>query len=228
VLLEALMRQFAATGVVSQATETMSVADLMAQGGLTMIPIYLCSIAGLAVFLRKFIEFKQAKLSDVSWLDAVLDLLAAEKYSEIAKVCDRSPHPGTRVVCATVRALEEKPEQAEAEARRVAGLEIQKLEKNLTMLSFLAQVAPLLGLLGTVLGMVDLFIQLQGSGQGNVVVAELSSGIWKALLTTAAGLAVAVPALAAHSYLASQIDRLRLQVSNVIQRVLYVASKPVG
>ena len=70
--------------------------------------------------------------------------------------------------------------------------------------------------------------ECRSGSEGNVVVAELSSGIWKALLTTAAGLAVAVPALAAHSYLASQIDRLRLQVSNVIQRVLYVASKPVG
>ena len=205
---------------------TMSLGELMSQGGMTMVPIYLCSIAGLAVFIRKFLEFRRARLRDLSWLDPVLDVVATEDYDNVSKACNGSPHPGTRVVRATVNALKEKPKHAEAEARRVASLEIQKLEKNLNMLSFLAQVAPLLGLLGTVLGMVDLFIQLQGAGQGNVVVAELSSGIWKALLTTAAGLAVAVPALAAHSYLASQIDRLRLQVSNVIQRVLYVASKP--
>ncbi len=73
--------------------------------------------------------------------------------------------------------------------------EIQRLEKNLALLSFIAQVAPLLGLLGTVLGMVDLFIGLQGSGLSNVDVSALSSGIWKALLTTAAGLMVAVPTL---------------------------------
>lgn len=210
------------------ATTSMSLGELMAQGGMTMVPIYLCSIAGLAVFIRKFLEFRRAHLRDLSWLEPVLKLVGAGDYDGIPQACNGSPHPGTRVVHATVNALKEKPQHAEAEARRVASLEIQKLEKNLNMLSFLAQVAPLLGLLGTVLGMVDLFIQLQSAGQGNVVVAELSSGIWKALLTTAAGLTVAVPALAAHSYLASQIDRLRLQVSNVIQRVLYAASKSEG
>ena len=207
---------------------TMSLGELMAQGGTTMIPIYLCSIAGLAVFIRKFLEFRSARLRDLNWLEPVLSLVRSGDYDDIAQACNGSPHPGTRVVHATISALKEKPQHAEAEARRVASLEIQKLEKNLNMLSFLAQVAPLLGLLGTVLGMVDLFIQLQGAGQGNIVVSELSSGIWKALLTTAAGLTVAVPALAAHSYLASQIDRLRLQVSNVIQRVLYAASKAEG
>ncbi|MBL91379.1 MAG: hypothetical protein CMH56_06145 [Myxococcales bacterium] len=205
---------------------TMSLGELMSQGGTTMVPIYLCSIAGLAVFIRKFLEFRRARLKDLKWLEPVLKLVGSGSYDDIPQAYNGSPHPGTRVVQATVKALQEKPEHAEAEARRVASLEIQKLEKNLNVLSFLAQVAPLLGLLGTVLGMVDLFIQLQSAGQGNVAVAELSSGIWKALLTTAAGLTVAVPALAAHSYLASQIDRLRLQVSNLIQRVLYVASKP--
>jgi biopolymer transport protein ExbB len=113
-----------------------------------------------------------------------------------------------------------RPDRAEAEARRVGSLEIQKAESYLPLLSFIAQAAPLLGLLGTVLGMVDLFLGLQSSGLREVDVSLLSSGIWKALLTTAAGLTVAVPTLAAYSYLAHRADGLRLQVTDLVQQLL--------
>lgn len=83
------------------------------------------------------------------------------------------------------------------------------------------QVAPLLGLLGTVLGMIDLFTGFQQGGNSNINLTELSAGIWKALITTAAGLTIAVPTLAAHSYLSSRVDNVRFELSDLIQRILY-------
>ena len=124
-----------------------------------------------------------------------------------------------------LRALEEAPDQVEAEAKRVATLELVRLERGVSVLSFLAKVSPLLGLLGTVLGMVDLFMGLQGAGQGDLAISDLASGIWKALLTTAAGLTVAVPALAGYTWLTSRVDHLRLQLADMVQRVMFMAAK---
>ncbi len=198
----------------------MSLGDLVQQGGWTMLPIYFCSIVALAVFIKKLFEIRSADLSNLGWVDKVLSAVRGGDYPTASEACKGPAHPASRVVEAVLKALERRPDRAEAEARRVGSLEIQALEKNLTLLSFIAQVAPLLGLLGTVLGMVDLFIGLQGAGLKDVDVSALSSGIWKALLTTAAGLLVAVPTLAGYSFLASRTDKLRLQLSDVGGRVI--------
>lgn len=204
----------------------MSFGKLLAQGGFSMYPIYLCSVVALAVFLKKLFEIRAARLWDMGWLEQVMGALGRGQNDKIAAALTSSPHPGTRVVAAIVKTLERRPDRAEAEARRIGSLEIQQLERYLQLLAFIAQVAPLLGLLGTVLGMVDLFIGLQGAGIANVDVSALSSGIWKALLTTAAGLLVAVPTLAAYSYLISRTDYLRLQLADIIQRVLTEVPAP--
>ena len=201
----------------------MSIGELLAQGGATMVPIYLCFVIVLAVFIKKALELRCANKKNMVWLGDVVNLVNEGKLDGVEEACGNSPHPAATVAVATAKALQENPDRAQTEARRVGSLEIQRLEQNLSVLSFMAQVAPLLGLLGTVLGMVDLFINLQGAGQTNLAVSDLSSGIWKALLTTAAGLTVAVPALASHTYLTSKTDSIRLQLSDVIQQMLYVA-----
>ena len=189
-----------------------------------MIPIYLCFVIVLAVFIKKALELRCASKKNITWLNDAVQLVRDGKLDEIETLCQDCPHPAARVATATAKALVERPSQAEKEARRVGSIEIQRLEKNLSVLSFMAQVGPLLGLLGTVIGMVDLFINLQGAGETNLAVSDLSSGIWKALLTTAAGLTVAVPALASHTFLTSRTDTIRLQLSDVIQQMLYAAS----
>lgn len=205
------------------AADSMPLLELLEQGGWAMYPIYACSLLALGIFVQKILEIRGAKLAQVAWLEAVLDHVRDGDLEAAAGACRKPPHPGARVVEAVARALIEHPEQAEAEAKRVGALELQRLERNLGMLSFLAQVSPLLGLLGTVLGMVDLFMGLQTADQGALAISDLASGIWKALLTTAAGLGVAVPALAAHTYLTSRMDYLRLQLADIVQRVLFAA-----
>jgi len=188
-----------------------------------MAPIYLCSIVAIAIFVRKALELRAARLGDVRWLPEVVRAVEAGDWERVEARCAATPHPASRVIEAATATWRVRPERAEAEGRRVGSLELQRLEKHLGALSFIAQVAPLLGLLGTVIGMVQLFLGLQGAGLGNVDAAMLASGIWKALLTTAAGLIVAVPALAAHTWLTSRTDRLRLLMGDVIEQLLTVA-----
>ena len=213
----------AASTTPTSGEQPMPLGELLVQGGWAMYPIYACSILGLGIFVHKLLELKGARLGQVRWLEGVLDQVRDGDLDAAALVAGRSVHPGARVLEAVLGALRQQPGQAESEAKRVASLQLQRLEKNLGVLSFLAQVSPLLGLLGTVIGMVDLFMGMQGAEQGALAISDLASGIWKALLTTAAGLTVAVPALAAHTYLTSKVDYLRLQLSDMVQRVLFAA-----
>lgn len=193
-----------------------------------MVPIYLCSVIAVAVFLKKWWDIRAARLREMSWVAPMLEHVRAGRFTDARGAAAETPNRAGKVAQATLRIMDIRPTRAEAEARRVGSLELQRLESQLPLLSFIAQVAPLLGLLGTVLGMVELFVGLQGAGLSNVDVGQLSSGIWKALLTTAAGLCVAVPALAAHTWLTSQSETFRLLVSDVVQQILNEAPDTAG
>jgi biopolymer transport protein ExbB len=208
--------------------ETMPLHELLAQGGWAMYPIYACSLLTVGMFLRKILELRAARLHDTAWVESVVEHTLRGELDAAHRGCRGASHPAARVVAAQVHALDAAPEQAEAEAKRVATLELTKLESGVGLLSFLAQVSPLLGLLGTVLGMVEMFMGLQGAGEGNVAIGDLASGIWKALLTTAAGLTVAVPALAGYAYLVSRVDQVRLQIVDIVQRVTFAAGRARG
>lgn len=204
----------------------MTIGELLINGGWAMVPIYLCSAFAIAIFVKKIMEFRARNLSDLRWLESVLDSLRSHEVAKAQRRAGDTENPAGRVVDAMLTTLERRPDRVEAEARRVGSLELQKLEKNVGGLSFIAQAAPLLGLLGTVIGMVELFMSLQGTGLAAVDAALLASGIWKALLTTAAGLMVAVPALAAYTYLNSRTDQFRLLLQDTIERVITALPGP--
>lgn len=204
----------------------MNWSELASTAGWSMVPIFVCSLAASAVFFFKLIQLRAARLQDWSWLQPALDLVQAQQPEAASDSLAAHVHPGARVLAGMAAMLVSRPSRAFAEAERIGSLELQALESHLVLLAFIARAAPLLGLLGTVLGMVDLFLGLQGAGLKDVDVGLLSSGIWKALLTTAAGLVVALPSLAAHTYLSSQADGFRLAISDATQRFL-TASTPM-
>lgn len=199
--------------------ESMSLVKLLAQGGWAMVPIYLCSVLGLAVFLKKLIEFKSAGVGRTEILEVIQGPLLEGDLDAVEQVSRAEGTPLGRVLAVAARAVQDTPKRAEEEVARVATAELQSLERFLGLLAFIAQVSPLFGLLGTVLGMVDLFSGLEAAGQ-SVEASTLSAGIWKALLTTAAGLVVAIPALAGHAWLTSQADALKLHMQNGAQHIL--------
>lgn len=191
-----------------------------------MVPIYLCSAAAVAIFCKKMLEFRARTLTEVSWVDEVVESLRNDRVDDAKDRASQTVHPAGRVVESMLETMKERPDRIDAEAQRVGSRELQKLEKNVGGLSFIAQAAPLLGLLGTVIGMVQLFMSLQGTATATVDAALLAAGIWKALLTTAAGLTVAVPALAAYTYLNSRTDRFRLVLRDTVERVLTALPAP--
>ncbi|ACY17611.1 MotA/TolQ/ExbB proton channel family protein [Haliangium ochraceum] len=208
----------------------MRLGHLLAAAGWPMLPIYACSVLAVAAFARKLWTWRRLGLERMGWLEPVLASLSAGALERAASEARGVAHPAARAAAAAIAVLPRRPDRARAEGARVASEELQRFESSLGLLSFTAQAAPLLGLLGTVIGMVGVFIDM---GQGadaaarSVDVGHLSSGIWTALLTTAAGLIVAVPTLAAHGYLSACAERLRLRLHDTLERVL-TAAPPAG
>lgn len=202
----------------------MTWAELLSTAGWTMAPIGLCSVVAATVFVFKVLQLRAARVGDWAWLEPALAAVEPGALARFEDFVASEDHPGARVLASAARTFSDRPSRAEAEARRVGSRELQALEAHLVVLAFVARVAPLLGLLGTVLGMVDLFSGLQGAGLRDVDVSLLSAGIWKALLTTAAGLTVALPTLAGHAWLAARTDRFRLDLEDAVERLVTLAT----
>lgn len=176
----------------------------LAQGGLIMIPIGICSLLGLTVIIERFIALRRARVIPESIIDLTERYSADTSIEKAVQRCDRERGAFARIIreCITARRLEHAQviETMHATGRTQVG----RLERGLIVLEIVANITPLLGLLGTVLGMITVFNAITVQGVGNPQV--LSDGISKALITTVAGLSVAIPAVACHSWLSRRID----------------------
>jgi biopolymer transport protein ExbB len=199
--------------------ETQTVWSLLGQAGFTMIPLYLCSLVALAVGVHKALQFRQDRVN----ADDALSAAAAPGDLQTLpdRLGDRSPL--ARVLGVAARTANTDRAQAEGAAARAAVIELDRYEAWLSLLAYVAQAAPLFGLLGTVLGMVDLFASMQMAG-ADVSTATLASGIWKALITTAAGLVIAIPTLGAHIWFSRRLELLQHRMEGGVGELLARAS----
>lgn len=179
-----------------------------------MLPLAVCSVVGLAWAIHLLARMRVEGFSKTALLTvSTRDLGAVERQ---ARAEDSALG---RVIAATIQGLRDAPARADDVAQRAALAELDRWEGPAEVFAFLARVAPLLGLLGTVVGMVELFSDLEAADE-SLSAAALSGGIWKALLTTAAGMAIAIPALAFHAWLVRRLDRLRVVLEQGVGRVL--------
>src|SRR5881227_1540238 len=171
-----------------------------------MWPILGCSIISIAVFAERLFYLHRATIHVGEFLKGLSNLIRRRNFAEALHESAGTPGPVARVIHAAII----RHDAPRAELRKIvqeAGqLEVPKLERFLGVLATLAYLAPLLGLLGTVAGMIDAFGTLSSNG-GYATVTELSNGVYKSLLTTAAGLVVATPTFVAYSYLSSRVTR---------------------
>lgn len=192
---------------------------MLEQAGWTMYPLYACSLAAVAVLLKKFFEFWHHRVLRTDALQVVDAASGHEAPEELEATFRDDDSPLGRVLAVATSHLPQGAAPAEREATRAAVTELDRWERWLPLLSFIAQVAPLFGLLGTVLGMVDLFSSMEAAG-AEVNTTHLSAGIWKALLTTAAGLMIAIPTLGGHLYFVRRLDVLRHKMEEGVGRLL--------
>ena len=192
----------------------MSLWQVFAAGGPVMWPILLCSIFALAIILEKIWHLHKAKIDTQEFLENILGKMKHHQVKEALQVCDTTKSPIARILKAGILKYDRTRAQIKEAIEDGALYEIPRLEKNLTALATIAHISPLLGLLGTVTGMVRSFqtIQAKASSFHPVSPGDLAGGIWEALLTTVAGLIVAIPTFVAYNYLVSRINSFILEM----------------
>ena len=184
--------------------------DIINKGGPMMYLIILSSIIAFGVVIDRIYNLYKARIDADKFMDGITAVLKRNKIIESIEMCNNTPGPIAHIVKAGILKHDRsKPEIKEA-VEEAAQLEIPRLEKHLPILATIAHIAPLLGLLGTVTGMIKSFqvIQMKALALAPVNPGDLAGGIWEALLATVAGLAVAIPTYVAYNYLTSQIDNL--------------------
>lgn len=183
----------------------MNLLSILVKGGILIIPIFICSLIALAVIIERWLFLRKARINARSFILQVRSLFLKRKITEAVVLCKRTTAPIAKITKAAVE-RHDRPREEIKEAIESAGkIEIYQLEKNLGILGTIAAIAPLLGFLGTVTGMIRAFIQVQNLG-GNVDASVLAGGIWEALVTTAAGLAVGIPSLIFYNWLQSKVE----------------------
>jgi biopolymer transport protein ExbB len=173
--------------------------DLILAGRYLMIPIAGCSLIGLAVFLERLYVLRRRRILVPEIASAVQTLPRASDFSVAYAVCDRHPGPFANVVRAGLDHAGAEWEITRDVLQETGRQEAVRLTRNLRVLETVAAVAPLLGLLGTVVGMIRVFAAVSQTGLGDPEL--LSSGISEAMVTTAAGLIVGIPSLVAYNWL---------------------------
>jgi len=185
---------------------------MLKQGGWPMIPLGLCSLIGLTIILERIVALRRRAVIDPEVEHLVEQYHDGISPDEAILRCKRAHGPFARIIEEIIRARKYDHVHVLETMHAVGRQQIGTLERGLTVLEIIAGISPLIGLLGTVLGMVTVFnaITLHGLGRPEI----LSDGISKALVTTVAGLCVAIPALAAHSWLSRRVDDLATEMQN--------------
>jgi biopolymer transport protein ExbB len=192
--------------------------ELWQAGGFMMWPLGFCAVAGAIIIVWKFIDLMTKSARTRSLLGEVDELIAQHKLDAALQRCEESKAPAARILKAGLRRHDEGAERAMRAVENAGVIELAGLERGLVWLATLSNVAPLLGFLGTVVGMIQAFQAIQIAGE--VEATLVAGGIKVALITTAAGLTIAIPINIAHNYFVTQVDRLVISMEESTQKMI--------
>jgi biopolymer transport protein ExbB len=190
----------------------------LSKGGPICIPIVLCSIISLTLICERLYRFHKARLKDPLFLDSIKVLIKTGKSEEALSRCHQAKSPIGNILATGIEKAHNSGScknlnEIEKSLSHAGQQELRELDRYLPTLATIANIAPLLGLFGTVTGMIKAFMVIQELG-GAVNASVLAGGIWEALLTTALGLAVALPTVVAYNYLVSKVDQFAHEMQN--------------
>ncbi|HXV77516.1 MAG TPA: MotA/TolQ/ExbB proton channel family protein, partial [Candidatus Polarisedimenticolaceae bacterium] len=180
--------------------------EIIRSGGPVMYPLLICSLLVVAIIVERAINLRASRVLTPTTVERIHGLVEGGRTDRAIEICRQSPGMFSSIMLPALE-LADRGEAAAKEAVEDAGRhETARLTRYLTALGTIAAVAPLLGLLGTVTGMIEVFRTIARSGVGQA--AELSGGISQALVTTAFGLLIAIPALVGYNYFQSKVESM--------------------
>ncbi len=195
----------AAGGGAGRIPNESGILELYWTGGVFMHPILLCSVVGLAIILERLFFFAKARTDTGRLMNELLRLLQEDGFEAAQRMLHGTRGPIAAVLHSGLARAKKGPEAVEKAITTAASIETALLERGLIWLATVANIAPLLGFLGTVSGMIHAFEAIAAAEE--VSAKLVATGIYEALITTAAGLIVAIPVQTAHNYFVSRIDK---------------------
>lgn len=195
------------TNTAPASDEALSVIDLAIKGGFMMIPIILWSLAAIYIFVERVLTINKANQSPEAFIARIKEMVLRGDVNGAKLLCSQFDSPIARMIEKGVARIGSPLKTIEASIENVAKLELFKLEKNLSILATVSGSAPMMGFLGTVIGMVSAFIAI-AQEEGSVSPKLLSSGIYTAMITTVAGLVVGIMAYLAYNYLVTRVSKV--------------------
>lgn len=201
----------------------MAILGIIQKGGPVMWPLILCSVVALAISIERFYSLKRANTDPNKLMNKVKDALAKGDRGVATGYCEATPGPVARVLATAIDLIGLDPDEIKEGVNEAYLTESPRLERGLPVLSTIVTISPLLGLLGTITGLMELFKVIAGGEIGNS--EALSSGIAQALITTAAGLAIAILFLIVYNVLASQVEKLEIQMEKTVVELLNFVRK---
>jgi len=197
---------------------------LLIHGGPVIWLILLAAAIAFATFVERVLYCHRSQINSAEFLNGVRTVLKRDNVVEAISICDATPGPVARIVKTAILNRDRGRDRVR-EAVEEAGLtEVPRLEEKLNLLATIAQIAPLLGLLGTIVGFIRIFMQLQAEGL-YAHFNTLSVGIWESLICAAAGIAVAIPVHAGYNYLVSRINKIVLDMERSGAEIVNILSE---
>ena len=183
----------------------LSILELCQQGGWIMIVLALLSIVAIYIFVERYIAIRAAEKDDPMFMDRIRDYIKNGDVKSAINFCRVTNTPGARIIERGISRMNLPAPEIQTAIENTGNLEVAALEKRLHVLATISGGAPMIGFLGTVIGMVEAFWQMSNAG-GNLDIAMLSGGIYQAMVTTVGGLIVGIIALFAYNYLVAKVD----------------------
>jgi biopolymer transport protein ExbB len=185
--------------------EELSIIKLLGQGGWIMIVLAIMSIIAVYIFVERFMTIKNAGKDDPLFMARIRDYIKNGDVSSAVNFCRITNTPAARMIERGISRMGRPVAEIQAAVENTGNIEVSLLEKRLPVLSTIAGGAPMVGFLGTVIGMVEAFWQMSNAGS-NIDISTLSGGIYQAMVTTVGGLVVGIAALFAYNYLVAKVD----------------------
>ncbi len=196
---------------------------ILTAGGPMLWLILVASGMAIAVFVERVLHYHRVQINSMEFLNGVRNVLKRENVVEALSICDATPGPVARLVKVAILNRDRGRDGLRSALEEAGLTEVPPLEEKLNVLATLAQIAPLMGLLGTTLGMVKVFTVIQVE---NVFANReiLIGGIWQSLICTAAGLALAIPCYAAYNYLVSRVNTIVLEMERAATEIINIVT----
>ncbi|MBW2039263.1 MAG: MotA/TolQ/ExbB proton channel family protein [Deltaproteobacteria bacterium] len=193
--------------------------SFLAKGGILVIPILFCSVIALTIVLERLYQFRKLKIKNPDLPMEIQKALKEQKTNGALSMAENSKGILGKVLREGIKRYGRGKEAIEKALSNAAEREVEELERHLPVLATVGNIAPLLGLLGTVTGMIRAFMVIERLG-GRVNASVLAGGIWEAMLTTALGLSVAIPTVVAHNYLVNRVRSFTTTLQNRLNEFL--------